>query len=988
MQEFETNPILNPPHLMPSRHWELDDGGMPTGKASTGRRASSYLVPIPAPGRGRNKRQLELESYELAKNTLVNNIRNQVDAWRRLAPEKWNVRYATQRLLEHWRGRQPQPKLFFCQIEAAETLIWLNEVASRTSHGRELLASIRESNWAANPGLFRLASKMATGAGKTTVMAMIIAYHAVNKSRSPQSEIFSDHFLVITPGITIRDRLRVLLPQDPNNYYEKNRIVPPDMVQDVRKAQVVVTNYHALQRRETLKLSKKEREVLTGHSPRLPTLETDGQMLMRVCPQLLRVKNAIVINDEAHHCYRSKPDTDEESNIAAEEKVEAKRNKDTARVWISGIEALANRINLRTVYDLSATPFFLRGSGYPEGRLFPWVVSDFSLMDAMECGIVKLPRVPVDDATTTPDKLPVYRNVFVHIRKELPRGNRKKQQDLDPAALPTVLMGVLTALYDKYQERHLAWQKTSGIDVPPVFIIICNNTAVSKLVYDRISGYRAGDGWKQGDFPLFNNIDDSGQPLARPRTLLIDSYQLESGEALSKEFRNVAADEIALFKEEMRLRHPDRKTENLTDDTLLREVMNTVGKKGRLGEQIRCVVSVSMLTEGWDASNVTHILGIRSFSTQLLCEQAVGRALRRISYDVDEESEMLSPEYADICGVPFNFMPSSVSPAPKPPKPSIRVHSLKEREHLAIEYPRVRGYKMRPPEQSLAAQFSDDSCMVIGPEDAPPTAEMASIIGQKQTLTLQALKAERENKVVFYLASRTARLFASEREEELVCPSYFRDLVPIVRHWLHNYLTTTGDTFMQYLLWEKIADRAAEIICRACTVSSGPEQLLPDIDRFSPAGSTFDVDYQTRASLLHETHEGKSHINIAACDSNWEMEFCRLLEEDPGVFSYVRNAGLGFEVPYRYRQQDRIYEPDFIVLADDGQGPSDLLRLVVEIKGFRKEDARVKADTMNTRWIPAVNNDGSWGRWAFAEITDMSNAREKLASFTGRGEKR
>lgn len=986
MQKFEDNPILNSPYSMPAWHWILDDGGMPTGRTREGRRDSSYLVPIPAARRARS--QGELVPDELKENDVVNDIRALVNEWRERPPEKWNVRSATRQLLEHWRGGRTDPRLFFCQIEAAETLIWLNEVAPQTDKGKKILRDIKDANDEANPGLFRLAAKMATGAGKTTVMAMMIAYHAVNKARSPRSALFSDHFLVITPGITIKDRLRVLLPQDQDNYYEKRRIAPPEMMREIKKARVFVVNFHSLMRRETLSLGKKNREVLRGNGPELATLETEGRMLNRVCPELLRAKNAIVINDEAHHCYRRKQrDGGGMRGVSADEREEVRRGEETARVWISGIEALARKISIRSVYDLSATPFFLKGSGYREGYLFPWVASDFALMDAMECGIVKLPRVPIDDDAITEDNLPMYRKIYAQIRDKLPRQNRATQGAMNPANLPPLLMGALNALYAEYKRTDAAWRE-GGVKVPPVFIVICANTSTSKLVYDYISGYCRGGEWTNGAFPLFDNIGDGGRPLARPRTLLIDSYQLDSGEPLSKEFKGAAAAEIAQFKEEMRLRQSGRDISKITDESLLREVMNTVGKEGKLGEQIRCVVSVSMLTEGWDASNVTHILGVRAFGTQLLCEQAVGRALRRISYETDEDG-MLSPEYADICGVPFSFIPGVKSAPPSPPSPSVRVRHLDERDFLAIEYPRVRGYKMRPPEDRIVARFDENSVLEIRPEDAPTETELAGIIGETAKMTLGELKKRRENEVVFFVAACAASRFAAEcgTDGRGVPPSYFRDFVPIVRLWLRDYLQTRGGTFMQYLLWEAMAQKAAERICRACTVSEGEERLLPAADPFAPEGSTFYVDYLTRSRRLHETRADKSHVNIAACDSGWEEDFCRLLEDDPGVFSYVRNAGLGFEAPYRHEQKDRMYRPDFIVLADDGGGKSDLLRLVVEIKGFRGEDAEAKADTMNRRWIPAVNNDGRWGRWQFVEIKEMRRARGILAQFTRGGRK-
>jgi type III restriction enzyme len=298
---------------------------------------------------------------------------------------------------------------------------------------------------------------------------------------------------------------------------------------------------------------------------------------------------------------------------------------------------VACKLGVSRVIDLSATPFFLRGSGYAEGTLFPWTMSDFSLMDAIECGIVKLPRVPVAD-NIPGGEMPKFRNLWEHIRTRMPRKGRGKAKTLDPLSLPVELQTALEALYGHYKKTYDLWD-AAGISVPPCFIVVCNNTSTSKLVYDYISGFyrEHEDGsttLQNGYLELFRNFDEHGTPLARPRTLLIDSEQLESGDALDSNFRPMAADEIERFRREIIERTGDRQqAEHITDQDLLREVMNTVGKPGRLGDSIRCVVSVAMLTEGWDANTVTHVLGVRAFGTQLLCEQVIGRALRRQSYD-------------------------------------------------------------------------------------------------------------------------------------------------------------------------------------------------------------------------------------------------------------------------------------------------------------------------------------------------------------------
>ncbi|HEX7382081.1 MAG TPA: DEAD/DEAH box helicase family protein, partial [Nevskiaceae bacterium] len=707
---FFEHPILNSPYAYPSRHWELDGSGQPTQQILETRRPADFVTPIPKPkkqhGRAKqvelslgNDAGLSTDQQQYAQAAIIRQVRTQVDRWRELPESQWRVTPDTARLLRWWRTHEFNGiRPFFCQVEAAETAIWLTEVAPQVGKaGEAILDHMARANHDANPDLMRLALKMATGAGKTTVMAMLIAWQTVNALRHPSSRRFSRGFLVVTPGITIRDRLRVLQPNDPNSYYKDRELVPPEMLGDVGRAAIVITNYHAFMLRERMQVSAGGRRLLTGRHPaeKLQTLETEGQMIQRVMPQLMGMKNVLVINDEAHHCYREKlPEESEEEQLKGDDRKEAKGNAEAARVWISGLEAVQRKLGIHRVIDLSATPFLLRGSGYAEGTLFPWVMSDFSLMDAIECGIVKLPRVPVADNIPSAE-VPIYRDLWHHIK--MPKAGRGKAGALNPLDLPTPLQTALQALYGHYEKVHDAWQK-AGIAVPPCFVIVCQNTSVSKLVYDFVSGFVRdhADGSSEvvnGRLELFRNFDDYGNPLARPNTLLIDSEQLESGNPLDKAFLAAVAPELERYKREVVERANDpHAADKLTDADILREVMNTVGKSGRLGEGVRCVVSVSMLTEGWDANTVTHILGIRAFGTQLLCEQVVGRALRRQSYDLNDAG-LFNVEYADVLGVPFDFTAQAVNVKPQPPRDTVHVHAVHpERDALEIRFPRIAGY--------------------------------------------------------------------------------------------------------------------------------------------------------------------------------------------------------------------------------------------------------------------------------------------------------
>ena len=702
-------------------------------------------MPIPPPKKTKKAKggeQAELFEGEpasaLTANLLVNELRTELDKWRKLdlVDPKAKLTHTTRRLLEHWRRGLGEQPLFFCQVEAIETLIWLAEVAPASWHER-----LAAANAEANPDLFRLCCKMATGAGKTTVMALLIAWQAINHARMGAGSRFANRFLLVAPGITIKDRLRVLLPSDPDNYYETRNLVPRDMLDDLRKARVVITNYHAFKRKERLQAPKLTRQILGGRDGEASFLESEGQMLARVCPELLAGKGGvIVINDEAHHCYRARAEA-EEAKVSAEEKEEAKRNAEAARLWISGVEALKRKVGVKAVYDLSATPFFLRGSGWKEGTLFPWVVSDFALMDAIECGIVKVPRVPIADDRIE-GGMPLLRNVYHHIKGELPKKGRANQGEglLDPDKLPAKLENALQALYGHYAKTFALWQE-AGIAVPPVFIVVCNNTSTSKLVYDWIAGYaKTVDGQERlvpGKLELFSNVEQ-GQWRARPCTLLIDSQELESGEALSAEFRQAAAGEIEAFKRELRLRF-GAASDEIDDATVLREVMNTVGKPGKLGEQVRCVVSVSMLTEGWDASTVKHILGVRAFGTQLLCEQVVGRGLRRISYEPGKDG-LLEAEYAEILGIPFAFANTGTDRPPEKPKPITWVRAvperLVERPWLEIRFPRIQGYRVALPNDRLKHEFTDSSTFTITPDDVAGRTVAQGIVGEAIELDL------------------------------------------------------------------------------------------------------------------------------------------------------------------------------------------------------------------------------------------------------------
>ena len=988
---FFEAPILNSPYEYPRRHWELDDTGQPTQEIVESRRRAEFITPIPKPRkrRGSSEKQaalaldegqgLSTENQQYILMAIINGVRQEVDRWRSIPDSsRWGVTPETARLLKHWRhhpfsGIRP----FFCQVEAAETAIWLTEVAPRAGlAAKKFIDHLESANNEANPGLPRLALKLATGAGKTTVMAMLIAWQTVNAVRHPQSRRFTDSFLVVTPGITIKDRLRVLKPNDPDSYYQSRELIPGDMLRDLERAKIVITNYHAFKLRERMKLSKGGRSLLQGRGETLATLETEGQMLQRVMPELMGAKKILVLNDEAHHCYREKPGEQQERAFTMDDRSEAKKNIEAARLWISGLETVGRKLGLSRVMDLSATPFFLRGSGYAEGTLFPWTMSDFSLMDAIEAGIVKLPRVPVAD-NVPGGEMPKFRNLWEHIRTKMPKRRRGRANPLDPLSLPVELQTALEALYGHYKEDYERMRKAK-IRVPPCFIIVCNNITTSKLVYDYVSGFHRNneDGsttLENGRLELFRNFDDYGNPYPRPRSLLINSQELESGEALDRNFRKMAADEIERFRREIVERTGDsRQAEQISDQDLLREVMNTVGKRGRLGDSIRCVVSVSMLTEGWDANNVSHVLGVRAFGTQLLCEQVIGRALRRQSYELNDQNRF-DVEYADVLGIPFDFTAKPVPRKVTPPRETVSVRAVRpERDALEIRFPRIGGYRVELPEERLTAEFNETSVLELTPDMVGPSITLnQGIIGEGVDLNLVHTDDLRYSTLVFHLTQQLLYTKWRDAGEEPKL-HLFGQLKRITRQWLADCLVCKGGTYPAQLMYQELADMACERITRAITraqIDKRPVKAV--LDPYNPTGTTSNVRFTTSKTDRWQTDSRYCHINWVILDSDWEGEFCRVAESHPQVLAYAKNHALGFEVPYRYGSETRTYLPDFIVLVDDGNGSDDPLHLIVEIKGYRREDAKEKKATMDTYWVPGVNNHGGYGRWAFAEFTDV-----------------
>jgi type III restriction enzyme len=975
------NPILNSPFDEPARHFRFGETGI-TNEVEEERRASAYFVPIPA---AKKKSQMHFDTEwtrdRIEESQFINRVRERVGIWRRGG---WpGVTPTTRRLLEHWTREDRERRLFFCQVEAAETTIYLAEAAAK--HGDAWIANdLREKAEVANPGLLRVAVKMATGTGKTVVMGMLIAWQTLNKIANPKDSRFSDAFLVVTPGITIRDRLRVLLPQDPESYYVALDLVPPGDREALGQARIAITNFHSFQRRDTADASKTTKALLArgGESP---FVESPHQMVRRVTRELGSKRGIVVLNDEAHHCYRTGTGGEAvEGGLSGDDRREAELRAKEARVWIGGLESIQRKIGVRAVYDLSATPFFLRGSGQPEGKLFPWVVSDFSLIDAIESGIVKIPRVPVADDSMVGEQ-PTYRDLWHRVRDGLPRKGRAKATLDGEPRLPVELQGAVHSLYGNYEQAFERWhtreaERPTGA-TPPVFIVVCSNTSVSKLVFDYVAGYQkptdGGTVVVPGELPLFSN-ERNGAWSARPNTILVDSEQLESGENMSADFKAAARTEIEEFKAEYRTRYPGRDAEELTDEALLREVMNTVGKRGKLGEGVRCVVSVSMLTEGWDANTVTHILGVRAFGTQLLCEQVVGRGLRRRSHVVNAQG-LFEPEYAEVYGVPFSFIPTAGSggePAPGPPV--TRVRAIEERAAAEVTFPRVVGYRHELSTERLRVAFGENAGLALSTRDVPTSTEISGVVGASDVHTLEDLQGKREQEVVFSLARRLVQSHFPDR------PWLFPQLTTIAHRWIAEQVTLKDHSFVGLLLLHRHADDAVDRIYRSIVAADpGERALLAVLALYDQTGSTRHVEFDTTKPVMETDPERCQVSHVVGDTGDWEQKVARALETMPEVLAYVKNQGLGFTIPYTIDGEERQYVPDFIARIDEGRGAEDALNLVIEVSGAQRRDKEAKVATARDLWVPAVNNLRTQGRWAFLECEDPWSVESLIRGALG-----
>ena len=937
-------PILNNPFREPKRYWLYEqDTGLP--RVAPGRRPAGYYYRDPSRAREASAQMSMLADETFVQLEIVNEIRERVGRWREQGyPGATSI---TKRLLEHWQQSERERQLFFCQREAAETIVWLTETEAGRRMANRVPTDVPADPDSVERGygpLTRYCAKMATGSGKTVVMAMVIAWSVLNKVHGSRSNRYSDAVLILCPNLTIKERLggaprdltldgqepeRALIPGARGNYYERFDLVPAGLLADLGQARIHITNWHALAIADD---SGRRGVVQRGR-------ESDAAFCSRVLRNLGSRNNLLVINDEAHHAYRPRPldeEDDKLSGLSAEDKNALRRDKEEATVWVSGIDRIKSVRGINFCLDLSATPFYIKGSGYEESTPFPWVVSDFGLVDAIESGIVKIPRVPVADDTGAPE--PRYFRLWKWIMDNLPAAERgTARRKPKPEAVLREAEGALQQLAGLWVANADAWAG-SGYAVPPCMIVVCDNTDISKVVYE----YIANDG--KGALERLRN--EPGEE----NTLRIDSKLLADADfAEGSSNKAVAAEE-------------------------LRRKVSTVGKLEEPGADVRCVVSVGMLTEGWDANNVTQILGLRAFDSQLLCEQVVGRGLRRSSYDfdLDEDGVPMNEEYVDVYGIPFEVIPIKKRAAgpPPAPKPSTLIQALKEREHLKIEFPRVDGFVFAATDK-IAVNLADVEPISVTPSVEPTTVIARARVGYETGGTALHGVGEpvTQTRQEFYESVRLQEIeyeIARLVTEQMVTRDEFRfrarhllfpQVLAIVRTYVRRSVRFNGADQREIGLLTYVEAIVSRLGTAIRPVSDdGSAKLLPRIERFRPTGSTDEVSFRTGRDVRGTI---KSHISHVVLDTTtWEASVAFQLETSSLVRTYARNDHLDLTIPYDFAGAQHHFLPDFVVTLDNGA------HLLLEVKGYEDEQDRQKYEAAK-RWCDAVNNLGSKGLWVF-----------------------
>jgi type III restriction enzyme len=886
--------IINNPYEEPKEHW-LYIRETKSFERRPGRRKSGYWR---ATVRNRTDSEDPGEFIEIP---LVNKIRPRVKEWREKGYP--NVTGVTKRLLNFWHDKsQREFQPFWCQFEAVETAIWLTEASDAEKQGIDIPKDGGE--WE------RQCLKLATGTGKTVVMAMLIAWQALNKIANPKDTRFSKHILVIAPGLTVRDRLQVLLPDNPDNFYQSFVLVDSTMWQELLQVKIEVTNWHTL-----APYNENYGPKVIKKGP-----ESDEAFVRRVLPDFGNATNILIINDEAHHCHR--PTGEEETS-----------EKEKATIWVSGIDRIHRARGVLRAYDLTATPFKPTGRNNQGEQLFTWIVSDFGLNDAIESGLVKTPKVAVrDDSKLDKNLKSKFFHIYEHVKEDLNRRAEKHE------GLPDLVRNAVNILGADWLQSKEEWEQ-QGRKTPPVMIMITNRTeTAARLEYSLENGFFSVD--ELADKSKLIRIDQDA----------LDKVESDEEEMLDKSKRELVE--------------------------IVRDKFNTVGKEGKAGEQIQCVIGVNMLSEGWDARTVTHILGLRAFTSQLLCEQVVGRGLRRISYDINPETNLFDPEYVTVFGVPFTFLPAEGKEKPPgPEKPKTKIEPLQDRKDLEIEWPHVLrvDYKLN---YFLDLDWDNLDRLVLSPEDSPTIVEVAPTIegrpkfDQISEINLDKLAEEhRLQKSKLQAAVRLHEQFGKNWKGDP--GNHIGQLIQIIDKFLESDKLVLKipifagseklKNIMIALNIQAIVNHIGNFIR-----SSSKEAPVAILDPVRPKRST--ATAMTWYTSKKTQPIKKSQISHVVVDSGWEGSLAFELERDriKDLVSWVKNDHLGFEIFYLWQGQTHVYYPDYIIKFKNNR------HLILEVKGQTKEQDKTKWQAAK-EWVEAVNANGNFGIWEFKVLEDPKN---------------
>lgn len=989
-------PILCSPYEAPMLHWRYD---RTTGEASkaAGRRPSRYWYRTKDDLKGQGTLELSEGQDDLH---MVNAIREDVARWRESNFE--GVTPITRELLRHWADPHRARRLFFCQLEAVQTVVYLAEILRSGKRPRFTptfpVADLSKLiDTPANRDLLpltRFGCKMATGSGKTVVMSMLIAWAFCNRGRNPGDERFPNAVLVCCPNLTVKERLAVLRPEREDNYYAAFDIVPEKLRPLMQNGKVLVENWHRFAPESEHAEGGKSYAVVNKGA------ETPDAFARRVLSDLYERMPVMVLNDEAHHCYRPAPLSPEaREGLTNEELREAQAENEEATVWVEGLDKINNsssgvkeqrKAGIALCVDLSATPFYIGGSGYAEGSPFPWLVSDFGLVDAIESGIVKIPRLPVSDTTGRPEAQ--YFKLWEFIKDQLepaqflPGKGRKPKPDVVYEKGQAALLQLAGQWVERFKQIHDA--KPGQVQVPPVMIIVCDNVDIAEVFYRKISGEEPVENVTEADVAEVEAAEgEEDEPAAPKKGRGKNKQQVSFGHGvIFPEYlqntpsvkRTIRIDTDLLSKAESE--DPTQSRKDAAE--ALRRVVSTVGKRGEPGEHVRCVVSVAMLTEGWDANNVTHILGLRAFRSQLLCEQVVGRGLRRMDYEPDKETGLLTEEYVDVYGIPFTVIPFKGRPVDqKEPedKPKNHVRAMPERAALEIRFPVVDGYAFALKKNMVKCDVGAMDPLVIEPNREPTATFLLPTVGYQegtasQTAPFGYVQQDREQyyqhthlqMIKFGIARLVVgRLLTdggkSDAKSRVMRLQSRHQLFPQVLRFVDEYVRRKvdfRDVDPRELGLEKYVSRMVGYLCDAIVPdeAEGEPPLMPVLNRYKPTGTSADVDFTTTRPC-HGTQ--KSHVNQVVLDTKtWESSVAFRLEACEAVERYVRNDHLGLLIPYEFQGVDHTYEPDFIVRLRSG------VSVLLEVKGF--EDAQTTAKHHAARrWVSAVNNAKEHGEWRF-----------------------